>query len=491
MKKNILNLATAKMLISLATIAVIVCIASVKHPLKENNFIAEKKQVVPPLNTVTVDYENYLVDASQKTTLKYQTGSIINIPDNAFVDKNGKPVFGKVIIKYREFHDPADFFVSGIPMTYDSAGVQYQFESAGMLEILAFQNGIPVFVDSTKKIIIEMASVQGGNKYNIYKFDSLSGNWNYLYKDHASGLIDKDKRVEDKKPASIEKTGAPKRQATISDASPLFPKKSEPANFHFDIETDSLEFPEFASYKGVKFEVLRSEKDFDPRFVKIIWSDIILENGKQKGSYLMTLINGKESYTFETFPVVEEKNYDAVMAAYKKLYTVRKDKETKDQKRRDSLNFVLNRERTDQNDLAKNYQQYASASSETQNMVQRTFVISGFGIWNSDCPASLPKGEQFAATYTDTLGKKLSFKTLYLVEKGRNAMFAIYSYSTLNYNPSKQNILWAVTNDNKLAIFNEKDFRKIKIKNDSCVIRMTVINKPITKMYEVRSVLNI
>ena len=167
MKKIILNKLNVKILISIATVAVVVSIASVKYPLKENNSTAAENKVKPPLKNVNVNFENYLVDANQKTILKYQTGSIIKIPNDAFVDKNGKPVFGKVIIKYREFHDPADFFVSGIPMTYDSAGVQYHFESAGMLEILAFQKGKPVFVDPAKKIVIEMVSSQGDDKYNI------------------------------------------------------------------------------------------------------------------------------------------------------------------------------------------------------------------------------------------------------------------------------------------------------------------------------------
>lgn len=491
MKKIIQNKLTAKILISIATVAVIISIASVKYPLKENNSITAKNNVKPPLKNVNVNFENYLVDAHQRTVLNYQTGSVIKLPSDAFVDKNGKPVFGKVIIKYREFHDPSDFFVSGIPMTYDSAGVQYHFESAGMLEILAFQNGKPVFVDPAKKIIIEMVSSQSDDKYNIYKYDSLTGNWNYLYKDRASSMIDKNKKGLDKKQLPIGKVLVPEKQSSQLEIIPLLPLKSNQNNFHFDIETDPLEFPEINSYKGVRFEVSVNEKDFDPVFVNILWNDIILEKGKRKGSYFMTLIKGPESHTFETVPVLDAKNYDVAISQYTKKYFQRKEKETKEQKLRDSINMLLNRERVDQNDFAKSNLQNASASNETQNMVQRTFVISGFGIWNSDCPASLPKGEQFAATYTDTLGKKITFKTLYLVEKGRNAMFVMYNYSTLNYDPGKKNILWAVTNDNKLAIFYEQDFKKIIIKNDSCTIKMTVIERPITKIFEVRSLLNI
>lgn len=509
MKKIIKNTLHSRMVMSLAGIAVIVSIAFVKNPSNEKQSTVFKNKVSQPLKNVDIDYENYIVDAAKSTILKYKSGSKIIIPDNAFLDKSGKAVVGEVNIKYREFHNPSDFFVSGIPMTYDSAGVQYQFESAGMLEIAASQNNKPVFANPAKKIIVEMASMQVDDKYNIYKFDSASGNWKYVYKDKViAGPVINDKQNDEK---ALSASGNNKRKnkknetnelpvsfnmparkiETTADSNSIAPKKSNMKNFHFDVETDSAEFPEIASYKGCRFEVCPKEKDFDPIYASVTWNDIKLEKGRQKGSYLMTLSKEFESHTFETVPVFEGKNYDEALTQYNKLYSSRKEKEAKEQRVSDSIYRLLNRERMDRNAFALNFSQQQTASNETQNMVQRVFVISGFGIWNSDCPASLPKGAEFAATYTDTLGKELIFKTLYLVEKGRNAMFSIASYSRLYYNPKKKNILWAVTSDNKLAVFDEKDFKKIKIKNDKCNIKMTVIEKPITKSYEVRSILNI
>lgn len=51
-----------------------------------------------------------------------------------------------VKITYREFADPIDFFVSGIPMEYDSAGRKYNFESSGMCEINAYKDDIAVLL---------------------------------------------------------------------------------------------------------------------------------------------------------------------------------------------------------------------------------------------------------------------------------------------------------------------------------------------------------
>ena len=40
-------------------------------------------------------------------------------------------------MKYREYLDQKDVFLSGIPMNYDSADVRYNFESGGMFEMNA------------------------------------------------------------------------------------------------------------------------------------------------------------------------------------------------------------------------------------------------------------------------------------------------------------------------------------------------------------------
>src|ERR1017187_213247 len=90
---------------------------------------------------------------------------------NSFVDESGKLLNGEIELRYREFHDAFDFFVAGIPMTYDSAGVRYQFASAGMMEMQAYQNGKKVNMATGKSINIELASNYKGTEYNLYKLD--------------------------------------------------------------------------------------------------------------------------------------------------------------------------------------------------------------------------------------------------------------------------------------------------------------------------------
>jgi hypothetical protein len=131
----------------------------------------------PPLKSADVPYEEYEVDAAKGDTLVYPTGSIILFPPNAFVDEAGKPVTGKVQVKYREFKDPVDFFLAGMPMQYDSSGVAYRFISSGMLDIRAFKDGKPVFVNKAAKPEINLASKDNSSGHSLYFLDTVQQKW--------------------------------------------------------------------------------------------------------------------------------------------------------------------------------------------------------------------------------------------------------------------------------------------------------------------------
>ncbi|MCW3104144.1 MAG: hypothetical protein JWO09_2584 [Bacteroidetes bacterium] len=490
MKITTISKLNARIAISIAAAGAIISIAFVRSaPKEEQAALTEKKKVAPPMKEADVAYTHYSVSAAESSKLDYSTGSVISIPANAFVDKQGKPVEGKVDIQYREFHDPADFFVSGIPMTYDSAGTEYHFESAGMLEILAYQDGKPVFINPDKKIVVEMASQQQDDKYNIYRFDSLAGNWKFVYKDRASGKTTADVPVASAAPvpAKMPVTAALMEQEKQEEL--LKPALANNANYQFDLALDLNEFPELSVYKNMKFEVKEGASDFNKGYASVTWSDVSLKKSNT-GSYLMTLSYATDSHTFEVNPVFDKAAYAAAFSTYTSMLEERRKQELLLKKQDDSLYAAAQSDRLNRNDLASGSRAKMMALFQKEELVSRTFMISGFGIWNSDCPASLPKGEQFAATYVDSTGKKLRFHALYLVEKGRNAMFKMYSAERLYFNPAKRNIIWALTEENKLAVCLEDDFKALKEKHDSCTVQMQVIGQAIKTTEDVKKILN-
>lgn len=147
---------------------------------------AAKQPVQPPSSLVNVPFKEFSVRAETGDTLAYKS-SIIFFPPNSFVDKTGKIITGNLQVKYRELNDPLDFYISGTPMNYDSAGVRYNFESIAMCELLAYQHGQPVFVNQASRPEITMRERNGAGG-NVYFFDTTARNWVYKGKDERDPL---------------------------------------------------------------------------------------------------------------------------------------------------------------------------------------------------------------------------------------------------------------------------------------------------------------
>jgi hypothetical protein len=83
--------------------------------------------IQPPVKGVDIPFEKHSFLAEKGDTFIYKSGSILLFPPDAFLDKNGNVIKGKVDIAYREFSNPLDYYISGMPMSYDSWGIHYTF----------------------------------------------------------------------------------------------------------------------------------------------------------------------------------------------------------------------------------------------------------------------------------------------------------------------------------------------------------------------------
>jgi len=472
--------------------------------------------VKPPIENLDIQNIHFSVDASRDTVLTTETGSQIKIAANSFVDKNGNPVAGIVDIEYREFHDVVDIFLSGIPMAYDSAGTNYHFESAGMFEIHGFQKGKEVFISEASPVNILLASKQEGERFNIYKLDDKSGDWSFIEKDTAGrigedgtyGEIKKEKLLDSINDIIVElslnKLAAEALVAQLIIEKPIQPKKLEPLSHNLKIEVDEKEFPELALYKNLLFEIDKNDKAFKSELSKIVWDEASVKKGKQQGTYLLTFRKGKDEYTFLTRPVVPEKDfpnakelYESMFDEYEKTLSKRKADEEKKKKELEAEYAKLMADRNAQ--IAAIAQRMAtesaqrSAANTTTDIIYRSFMVSSFGIWNSDCPQNMPKGLMVSAKFTDKKNNELIFNTLYLIEKGKNAAYSLtnYDYSRFQFNPESENLLLGVTKDNKIAIFKPEDFAALGKIDLSINFKMQVIDKPFKNIEEVKSFVDI
>jgi len=472
--------------------------------------------VKPPIANLDIPNDTYWVNAAKDTTIITKSGTQIKVTANSFVDEKGEAVTGEVEIKYREFHDVIDFFLSGIPMKYDSAGTQYHFESAGMFEIHGFQNEKEVFISDASPVNILLASKQEGERFNIYKLDDKKGDWSYIEKDTAgkqadplAELIQTDSAPEkivnkkiEKLTKEVEKAKA--KTEELVEEKPVEPKKADVKGHSLKIEVDPKDFPELALYKDLLFELDKNDKTFKSELSKITWDAAAVKKGKESGTYILTFRKGKDEYNFLTRPVVAEKDYQKAVELYEKKFAEyeqtlakRKADEAKKEKELKAEYDKLNVERLAQ--IAQIQQRMASesaqitAAAKTTDIIYRSFMVSSFGIWNSDCPQNMPKGLMVSATFTDKNNKQLAFNTLYLVEKGKNAAYSLtnYDYSRFQFNPQSENFLLGVTKDNKIAVFKPEDFAALGKVGSSCKFKMQVLDKPFKNIDEVKSFMEI
>lgn len=142
------------------------------------------QSVSPPFDGVNVEKKCFFITASTENKLLYPpSGTEIIIPANSFIDKNGNPVNENIVIDYREFRDPADFIVSGIPMTFSSPtdSLSY-FKSAGMFEMNASKNGEEIFLKKGANISVNFQSTDTASNYTFYAFNDKENRWDSINK---------------------------------------------------------------------------------------------------------------------------------------------------------------------------------------------------------------------------------------------------------------------------------------------------------------------
>ena len=147
-----------------------------------STFTPKYVNVNPPIKGIDVERINYTINPTIENVVTYPSGTKIRIPANAFINKNGDSINSTITLSYREFRDPVDFLVSGIPMKYDTEGVVTNFESAGMFEMTASANSEPLKLAPDKKIDMNFATTSIDSTYNFYTFNDNTGNWEYLNK---------------------------------------------------------------------------------------------------------------------------------------------------------------------------------------------------------------------------------------------------------------------------------------------------------------------
>ncbi len=134
-------------------------------------------QVTPLMPGADKPREWHRVDATQPIEVGMSDGTMVRIPANSMVHADGRPVVGTVDLSYRGFLDPWEVVASGIPMHYASGNGLAHFETAGMYELYASQNGEPVQMRPGTPITLETDGPEVTDEYGAYALNANTGEW--------------------------------------------------------------------------------------------------------------------------------------------------------------------------------------------------------------------------------------------------------------------------------------------------------------------------
>ncbi len=394
-----------------------------------------------PIAEIT-KYQRFTVNNKKDVSILSSKGSKIHIKANTFIDKDGKTVEGNVEVIYNEYHNPVELFLSGIPMKYDSAGFNYTFESAGMFEIYAKKDNEFLAMNENNPIIIDLVSAHN-EPFNLYYYDTKENKWSYLNNEQQKDINKNTNEVKEDKNEQIDYAVSPEPKEIINKTETenhvFIPRKANPDNYSFVIDVDVNEFPEFAGYNKLLFEVDNSDSSFKEEYYDVKWSKVDLKKQNDE-SYIIELSRFKKTVNVKAYPVLNIAEYAEAIKAFQKdkaeQFTVQENN-----MKRISKQAEIQKTKEIQANIVTNFQYY------------RNISITNLGTYNCDRPMPYPELPiQISFNFNDKDGKKLFYSEVNIVQRGKNILWKYPKASKTYISKSLYNIIWIVTENDELAI---------------------------------------
>lgn len=458
------------------------------------------------------------IEKDKPTQVITNGGTLINIPENTLVDSAGNLVTGKVDLKFREFLDQKEVFLSGIPMNYDSNGVNMNFKSGGMFEMLAYQNENPLFIADDKKVKVDLASMQVEDDYNIYYLSPDEKKWVYKNKDKDGFTKEEIAKVEEslkEHPKNLNKQNLKAEKDKLNDSlkdiyqqAPEAPIKLDVNKHSFDIKADFNDFPILNAFKKVKFQVSENDKNFHPKYAEHQWYDVNIKKAKIQNEYTVCFSDYVKSVCFDVVPVFEGENFEKAKAMHDALYNnfmanvdsleeyqkeLRKQlaKEAEELAEMERLALIKERElKRQEEERQKQLQEMA----EVNKKIYREFEINKFGIWNSDKPELLPNEQKTMPRFVDNQQEAIDVNMAYLVMLDKNNVVKLSTSDLaqgLPYNPGENYTLWTlIPEKNAVGIVSNRQFQNINNK-PSTTFNLELISYEEFKQLSTQELMNI
>jgi len=399
------------------------------------------QQINPPIKNADLPFTEIVFNVDSAITIEKENGTLIRIPANAFKTLQGKDVTGNVSFKYRTFENAIDIFRSGIPMSTNQDRNAF-LQSAGMIELNAYQDGNPLTLKSEKYIDVELASFKKTDGYELYYLND-SANWNV-----SNNFNNKENSRKKLKLQNLITPISPNPEDSIQD-------------LIFEMVANLNDAPYLKSFENLKWKIDRKNiSDELLEAMRVDWDDVaIKEINKRKMKYEMVFTKTMRDFSSDAVTKTFKVNASPVF--------------NKDEKRAFRNDFAEKMK-----DYEINFAKYTAEKlrlEQEADMVNQ-FRINKMGIWNVDK----------IINDADLLITNISFDFEKEIDPSTNHIMTYVIYednnSVISYLPkdlkkvgllrNKKMKILAVLPNNKIAIVNDDEIKaQLKISADRLFLK--------------------
>jgi hypothetical protein len=441
-----------------SAVAIVTSLMLLKNCDNKNNTISKNKV---PEAYIDAPFDEQVprtifdVDASEGAILKYGQTEI-NIPESAFLDKDGKVVKGKVKLAYREVNDPVTIMMSGVPME-TAEGSQEYLESAGMLEMIAWKGKEPLFVNPDRKIKVNMESDFSDDNYNLYNLDTVNRQWVEVESDVPAEELKREL-------PSVEEISTYKEPNFAELASkkglikPVKPELKDKELFQFKFKTDFSQYPELNIYNGVQWEFAGKKDSENPAKNKwvttAVWNEMEIVKRKKNGIYKLKLVKGDKVFETTVRPVFDSRDMEYAEYVFNQTYDKYKTFiETKKEEEK---------EKARQRKIRQEQAAQRNKVYELTGKFSREFEIQSFGWANLDRIYKI-EPQSILASFVDAKGSSLPVRKVYLLMDSVNSMltYTPYNLDKFKFDPKSKNSLIVVDSLAQAYAIGNSEFERI------------------------------
>lgn len=257
------------------------------------------------------------------------------------------------------------------------------------------------------------------------------------------------------------------------------------------------------NYKGTIWQVMSTIDAVDD-FSTTVWTDYDLEKTVDE-SFTLNLSKGEKAATLKVKPVLMGKNYDQALQQFEaQLANYQKEKMAAEKalvaKKQEIADRIAIEKELAGKDFtariaalkAKGHTNYA-----TNEIIKRTvlnkFQINRFGTWNCDRPRP-PYLAQLDGTFQDQHLTNYKNKMVYHTDKSQNTLRRVYLKDiakNIQFNKDSKNLIWLVTEENKLAVFPPAYFERIQKMDGEYAFELNLEERVIDSEEDVRAILKL